>query len=105
MSKESKEINFSLDRSSDRLGSQKRYFIASIPSDKYILIVNAKTTFTGELPNTEILIFDYSGKAIAKYELDRFVYSYAMDWENFRLFCYDDFEDVFLSYDFWELEK
>lgn len=91
-----------LDFSSEKaLFNNIKYYYPSILSDKYILIVNTLSTgkdWGKDQSKIEILIFDYSGKAVANYKLDRWVLGYTMDWKLNRLYAYDLNNDKFVYY-------
>jgi len=75
-----------------------------ILSNEYILVINniATNRFSEEdkdQKRKEILVFDYSGNAVAKYKLDGLVYGYAMDWNTKRLYSWDELTGKFVYFD------
>lgn len=67
-------------------------------SNKYILVYNSSYNRVEYNQINEIYILDYSGKSIAKFNLDRFIYGLAMDWNTNRLYGYDNENDHFVFY-------
>lgn len=67
-------------------------------SSKHILVYNSSYNRVEYNQINEIYIFDYSGNAIAKFNLDRFIYGLVMDWNTNRLYGYDNENDHFVFY-------
>ena len=92
-----------LDFSSPHVSSKNndRYRL-SILSNEFFLIVNSSLPSNRDRNKgqqiMEILIFNYSGKAVAKYKLDRLGFVFTMDWKMNRLYTYDDENGEFIYY-------
>ncbi len=73
----------------------KVYFSKSFLSDDYILVLNEnriERTAGGEL-----LLFDYDGNALIKYNLDSYVHWGAVDWTGARFYGYNSEEGTMFS--------
>ena len=55
---------------------------------------NSIARIIGQATPGELLLFDYSGEALVKYNLDRYVYDGAMDWERKIFYTFDAVEKV-----------
>jgi hypothetical protein len=73
-------------------------FYGALFSEKYIIVID-ENRIVGEMTPSKILVFDYYGKAIAKYQLDRVIRGYSMDWEHNYLIAFDPDNYEFVKYD------
>jgi len=85
-------------RGPDFFNNNPMYFTDAVLSNDYMLIIN-ENRYNRQFTKVEMLLFDYSGKSIAKFKLDRFIRSFAMDWRNFRLYGFDPQNYEFVTYD------
>ncbi len=66
----------------------KSFYFRSILTKNYILIIN-EDRFLREMNNSKLLVFDYSGKAIAEYNLDCIIRNGVYDQNAHRLYAFD----------------
>ena len=64
------------------------HFTRTFLSEKYILVLN-QNRIIGEGTSGELLLFDYEGNALCKYELDCYIYFGGVDWESKRFYTQD----------------
>jgi hypothetical protein len=79
-------------------------FYGALLSEKYIIVIDENRIIT-EMSPSKILVFDYEGKAIARYTLNRVIRGYAMDWEHYCLIAFDPDNYEFVKYDLSEALK
>ena len=72
-------------------------FSNSFLSDKYILVLNQDRLLATEAPG-KLLLFDYQGKAIARYKLDCWIRLGAMDWKAKRFYSFSYKEKAMISF-------
>lgn len=64
------------------------HFTRTFLSEKYILVLN-ENRIIGTGTAGELLLFDYEGNALCKYELDCYIYFGGVDWESKRFYTQD----------------
>lgn len=94
---EQPELHFSLPYMGNILAKNAQYYNEVLLSNEYIIVNNQKI-IAKPYPKNEILIFNYSGQPIARYQLDITTFSIAVDWDKYLLYAYDYYYDKFVYY-------